>query len=451
MNAPKVANAGGSLATNAKNGLQKAAGQTVEFAKNNSSMIITFLVLIVFVVCLYVGVNQWGSRSTANNVAVTTMDRKAIFDAKFSAEYKDKKSLKQATQDQAVTDRENCLINFQPLTVIHPGFLGPLQDGVFDERVGVTAAIRMGARCFILPIDYHTKETMGPTFPAPNVPCLLYRDSGDTVRSINGGSIAKAAQAIADVAWSDIVSQRNDPFILVLYFLRTPEQQTKAYLDFLSQVAVELAPLSPYLLGQTPDGVYNRQANQDKLLFVNTNQLEKKLLVFSNADTTGFRTANRDFKHTYVPKEDLDYWVHLRIYKQNLDSSYGVTTTPEASAMPRSFVESISYFTSLPSDPTTKKNTTDSTKQKFTIALPKAEQTPPVKQLETLLDTYGVQSVPLLLIDYTPEIQSALSKWKYAWRAKPKEIRYVRPEPIVVAAQNPIVNARGGMISVPTT
>jgi hypothetical protein len=81
--------------------------------------------------------------------------------------------------------------------------------------------------------------------------------------------------------------------------------------------------------------------------------------------------------------------------------------------------------------------------------LPKAEQTPTQTELETLLNTYGVQSVPLLLIDYTPEVQSALAKWKYAWKAKPKEIRYVRPQPIVVAAQNPIVNARGGMISVP--
>lgn len=451
MNASKVANAGPAVATKAINSVQVAAQGVKDFAQQNSSMLITFGVLIVLIVCLYVGINQCGSRSTANNVAVTTMDRKAIFDAKFSTEYKDKKSLREAAQDQVVSDRENCLINFQPLTVIHPGFLGPLQDGVYDERVGVTAAIRMGARCFVLPIDYHTKETMGPTFPAPNVPCLLYRDNGDTVRSINGGSIAKVAQAIADSAWSDIVSQRNDPFILILYFVRTPEQGTKAYLDFLSQVAVELAPLSPYLLGQTPEGVYNRQANQDKLLFVDTNQLEKKLIVFSNADTTGFRTSARDFSHTYVPKEDLDYWVHLRIYKQNLESAFGVTTTPEKSTMPRSYVEKISYFSSLPSDATTKNNTITSTKEKFMIALPKPDQNATAKELETLLNTYGVQCAPLLLIDYTPDVQSALRKWKYAWKAKPKEIRYVRPAPIVVAAQNPRVDARGGMLSVPTT
>jgi hypothetical protein len=449
MNAPKVANAAPTIASKAANSAKAAAQGAQEFAKNNSSILIAFVVAILFSVCLYIGINSWGSRSTANNVAVTTMDRKAIFDVKFSNEYKDKKSLRQAAQDQQVSDRENCLINFQPLTVIHPGFLGPLKDGVYDEAVGVASAIRMGARCFVLPIDYHTKETMGSTFPAPNVPCLLYRDTGDTVRSINGGSIAKVAQRIADVAWSDIVMQRNDPFILVLYFVRTPEPGKKEYLDFLSRVAVELAPLSPYLLGQTPDGVYNRQASQDKLLFVDTNQLEKKLLVFCNADTTGFRTSQRDFKHSYVPKEDLDYWVHLRIYKQNLDSSFGVTETPERSAMPRSFVETISYFTSLPTDASTKRTAVNMTKEKFLIALPKAEQTPTQTELETLLNTYGVQSVPLLLIDYTPEVQSALAKWKYAWKAKPKEIRYVRPQPIVVAAQNPIVNARGGMISVP--
>lgn len=449
MNAPKVANAAPSVVSKATNTVKAAAQNAQQFASNNSTILGAFIIAIVFIACLYIGINNWGSRSTANNVAVTTMDRKAIFDAKFATEYKDKKSLRQAAQEQQVSDRENCLINFQPLTVIHPGFLGPLKDGVYDEAVGVTAAIRMGARCFILPIDYHDKETMGSTFPAPNVPCLLYRDNADTVRSINGGSIAKVAQRIADVAWSDIVMQRNDPFILVLYFLRTPKPGKRAYLDFLSRVAVELAPLSPYLLGQTPDGVYNRQASQDKLLFVDTNQLEKKLLVFSNADTTGFRTSQKDFKHTYVPKEDLDYWVHLRIYKQNLESVFGVTETPEKSAVPRSFIETTMYFTNLPTDTSSLRNSVNMTKEKFMIALSKPGENPIGPVLNTVLNTYGVQSVPLFLIDYTPDVQSALAQWKYAWRAKPKEIRYVRPAPIVVAAQNPIVNAKGGMLSVP--
>lgn len=439
MNASTVA----TKATNAAKGI----GESIS---NNKDILLIVVVAIILITCLVIGINKWGSRATNNNVAITIQDRKAIFDVKFTKEFKDKKSLRQAIQEQSVSDRENCLINFQPLTVTNPGFLGPLIDGVFDERVGVTTAIRMGARCFVLPIDYHDKESMPASFPPPKKPCLLYRDEGGTVRSINGGSIAKVAQAISDVAWSDIVNQRNDPFLLILYFLRTPEENTREYLDFLSQVAVDLSPLSPYLLGQTPEGVYNRQARQDQLMFVNTNQLEKKLIVLCNADTKGFRTSATDFKHSYIPKEDLDFWVHMRIFKQNMETPLGVTTIPEQSTFPRAVIDQVSYFTTLPTDNTTKRRAIDGTKEKFLIVLSKQGENPDSKTLEKVLDEFGVQSVPLTLIDYTPDVQSALGKWKYAWKAKPKEIRYVRPEPIVIQPQNPRVNANGGMLNVPS-
>jgi hypothetical protein len=233
--------------------------------------------------------------------------------------------------------------------------------------------------------------------------------------------------------------------------LRTPPPSTKEYLDFLSKVAKDLGPLSPYLLGQTPEGVYNRQARQNELLFVNTNQLEKKLLVFTNADTSGFRTSQKDFKHTYVPKEDLDYWVHMRIFKQNMESVFGITTTPENSTVPRSIIDRTDYYMKLPEDATSRKPALDGTKEKFMITLSKQGENPTSQVLTKLLDEFGVQSIPLLLIDSTPETLSALSKWNYAWRAKPKNIRYVKPEPIVIQAQNPVVNANGGMLRTPSS
>ena len=462
MNAPKVAESTTSLASKAQATLTNTAKKlsnsvsaslTIDVTSTQSPVFWILLVAVVgaLIFCILTIQNNWASRSTPNNVAVTTMDRKAIFDVKFASELKDKKSLRQAIQEQGVSERENCLINFQPLTVIHPGFLGPLQDGVYDERVGATTAIRMGARCFVLPIDFHDKETMAAPFPPANTPCLLYRDEGGTIRSINGGSVAKIAQTIADVAWSDIVNQRNDPFILILYFLRTPEVNTKRYLDFLSKVAVDLAPLSPYLLGQTPEGVYNRQARQNEVLFVNTSQLEKKLLVFCNADTSGFRTSQKDFKHSYLPKEDLDYWVHMRIFKQNLESVFGVTGIPEKSTVPRSMIERIDFYTALPADAASKKAALDGTKEKFMITLGKQGENPNAPTLTKLLDEFGVQSVPLFIIDSTPEVTAALRQWKFAWRAKPKAIRYVRPEPIQILPQNPVVNANGGMLRTPGT
>ena len=412
--------------------------------------ILITIVITILIFCLQYIMKSRSTVANPTNVATTNDTQTAIFQTKFASEFKDKKSLLQAIQAQNVSENEMCLINFQPLTVIHPGYIGPIQDGVYNEKEGVQTAIRMGARCFVLPIDYHTKETMGSTFPPPNKPCLLFRDESGAVRSINGGSIAKVAQAIADIAWSNVVTQRNDPFILVLYFMRTPDQGTKEYLDFLSQVAVDLAPLSPYLLGQTPEGVYNRQARQEQLLFVNTSQLEKKLLIFCNVDTSGFRTAKKDFNKSYLPKEDLDYWVHMRIFKQNAQTPLGMTEVPERSIVPRSMVETLSYYTTLPSDQASKRTAITGTKEKFITALSPHGKNPEVSSLSMALDTYGVQAVPLLITDYSTETQNLLAKWKYAWRAKPKELRYVRPNPITIQTQSSATNANGGRISIPS-
>jgi hypothetical protein len=446
--------------TSLTNSLSSAANSTVARMKGLASKNVTssespffWILLIAFglvLVWAFYTINQANtSVSSAKNVNATRSDQLAMFQTKFTAEYKDKKSLQQAINDQQVSDRENCLMNFQPLTVIHPGFLGPIKDGVYDEKEGVSTLIRMGVRSFILPIDYHDKDTMAKPFPDANTPCLLFRDEAGTVRSINGGSIAKVAQAISDLAWSDVVTQKNDPFILMLYFVRTPEEGTKDYLDFLSKVAVDLGPLSPYLLGQTPEGVYNRQARQDQLLFVNTQQLEKKLLVFCNIDTSGFRTSNTDYKHSYLPKEDLDYWVHMRVFKQNQETPLGLTTIPGGGAVPRAIVEKTNYYVTLPTDVASKRTAVNGTKEKFMTTLSSSGKNPDAATATMLLDTYGVQSIPLLLVDYTPETQTLLSKWKYAWRAKPKEIRYVRPEPPAIQTQSQAVNANGGALTIP--
>ncbi len=442
-----------------KNGADKAL-QTLKIISSQDAtkpespvfwVLITLIVIFIFFYVIPVLIMRARATvSNPNNIATIGAEQTAVFDAKFVAEYKDKKSLAAARQEQNVAENENCLINFQPLTVIQPGFLGPIKDGVYDEKEGVTAVLRMGARCLVLPIDYHDKDTMAKAFPEPFKPCLLFRDAADTVRSLNAGNLAATAQVIADVAWSDLVSQKNDPLILVLYFVRTPEANTKDYLNFLSQVARDLAPLSPYLLGQTPDGVYNRQGRQDQLMFVDTNQLERKLIVMCNVDTTGFRTSTRDFKHTYLPKEDLDYWVHMRIYKQNLETNVGMTSIAGKSDYPRAYIDRTSYYTTLPSDSSTKKTAVDNTKEKFIITLSPEGKNPESAAATLILDTYGAQAVPLLLTQYTPDVQALLGKWKYAWKAKPKEIRYVRPAPLEITQQSPSVNANGGSIRSPT-
>lgn len=458
--AAPIQEAGQSTAAKAVNATKNAAQKALNFMKNVSTQnatsaesplfwVLIVMVVFLFIFCIQMIMNARSNVSNSKNINAILDDRVAILQAKFSAQYKDRKTLAQAVNEQTVTDEENCLINFQPLTVIQPGFLGPIKDGIYDEKEGVSAALRMGARCLVLPIDYFNKDTMANPFPEPNKPCMLFRDSSGTVRSLNAGSIAKVAQAIADVAWSDLVFQKNDPLILVLYFVNTPPEATKEYLNFLSKVAVDLSPLSPYLLGQTPEGVYNRQAKQDTLLYVNTSQLEKKLLVFCNVDTSGFRTSARDFKHSYLPKEDLDYWVHMRIYKNNIDTQMGMTGMPGRTEKARAIIDRTNYYVTMPNDTQTKKTAVDATKEAFMISL-SPEGLNPSKEVGTLvLDTYGGQALPLYMIDYNADFISILSTWTYSWKAKPKAIRYVRAPPIQVDQQSPAANANGGQLSSP--
>lgn len=437
--------------TNAKNAAKNTVKYIVKKGYTNKESPFFWIILIITIALvfyfIYSILNLSSSVSTPTNVANIKSEQIALFNTKFTPEFKDKKTLSEAIQGQSIAERENCLINFQPLTVIHPGFIGPVRDGVYDEKEGVTTALKMGSRCFVLPIDYHVNQNMSSTFSAANKPCLLFRDEWSTIRSINSGSIKKVAEAISDVAWNETIIQKNDPFILILYFVRTPQPNTREYLDFLSQVALELEPLWGYLLGQTPDGVYNRQAREDQLMYVDTSKLEKKLLVFCNTDTSGFRTSATDFSKTYPTKEDLDYWVHMRVYKQNIETPLGVTTILESSGVPRATIEKTSYYTNLPSDQVTKQKAINGTKEKFTIALSPEGKLPEGATATVLLDTYGVQSVPLLLIDYTTDVKVLLNKWKYAWRAKPKEIRYVRPIPQTIKTQSPAANANGGSLT----
>lgn len=407
-------------------------------------------IIIVILLAIYYGTRSKDELSTPGNVKRIQKERTSYFEANFTKEYKDRKSLLQAIQEQGVEEKENCLINFQPLTVIYPGYLGPKNNGVFGEAEGVNAALRMGTRCIILPIDYHDNDTMAEPFPEAFKPCILYRDEGGVVRSLNAGNIETVAQNIADLAWNDVVPQKDDPFILVLYFVRTPPENTRQYLDFLSKVAVSLAPLSPYLLGQTPDGVYNRQGRQDQLMFVSTSTLEKKLIVITNVDTSGFRTSSQDFNHSYLPKEDLDYWTHMTLYKQNPETSLGMTTIPGRLNAPKAIVDKTNYYTELPTDATTQRNAITATKEKFTIAMSPIGLNPELKVLDKLQNTFGVQSVPFLLIDYNALNKSLLSKWKYAWKAKPKNIRYVRPDAIRIQTQSTTVNANGGKLTIPS-
>ena len=387
--------------------------------------------------------------ATVSNVRRITAQQKGMVDDGLSPYYKTKRGI----MDETVATDEKCLINFAPLSVFQPGFLGPAYNGVYDERDGVSYALKAGARCFVLPIDYHDDPSLNQTLFHPvGAPCLLVRDQGGSIRSLNSGSIEKITQAISDMAFNDIVSVNSDPIILVLYFNRTPEPTTKDYLRFCSQVAKELSPLTSHFLGQTSEGVYNRQGRQDQLLYSPLNLFQRKVLVFANINLSLFRNTRSVGLAPFQPREDLDYLVNLRLYRQ-VESELGATVLAGNNEFPRGYVQPSSYFTVIPANRL--QETVDTTKIRWTIVLPPYPSNPSTEVVKKMLDTYGVQCVPFFMFDFDKKNNKTndtanLNLWKdTAWRAKPAPVRFHIPPPITAAAPSPQMNAMGGKLSTP--
>lgn len=351
--------------------------------------------------------------------------------------------------EQPLTADEDCLINYQPLSILQPGFVGPALDGVYDEVKGVTMALDKGARCFVLPIDFHEMPTFDPKLFAPRgAPCLLYRDADGVIRSMNSGSIQKIAETLANYGFSNATNYRDEPMILILYFVRAPNKDTDIarYLEYLSNVAKALSPLIPFHLNQTPEGAFTRQARQDELLYLPPKQFARKVLIFSNADTTPFRNTAALKLPRYAAKDDLDYLVHLRMFKTST-VPMGITEMANENQFARGIVETLSYFTTIPPDRT--KQTTDKTKIQFTLALADPDTLPSEADATLALKTMGVQCLPVNLGLLNAENKTLLGLWKTNWPFKPKSIRFVKPRPIVPLQPSPKLDANQGQISSP--
>lgn len=417
-----------------------------------SENVILYIVLAILVFGLLFAVIYIKQKSevfsTTPNVLRIQNTQNASLDSFLTPFYKQKKSfVDNITGASDLAKNEMALINFVPLTVTQPGFLGPTIDGVFDEKNGVSKLVRTGIRSFVLMIDYHEDSSMKPPLYAEmNMPCLLSRDSSGTVRSLNSGSIQKVCQTLADSAFGFAAPSPGDPLLLTLYFLRTPDPvaDEKAFLRYCSQVAKELAPLTQYHLGQTPLGSYNRQARQDFLCFDPLTQIEKKVLIFSNLDTSLFRTA----KPAYQPREDLDYWVHLRLFKDSTNN-LGVTKPLTQNQMPRGIVDTTVYFTTIPPENTAV--AVDKTRIRWCIAISDVGTNPTIDKVNIMTNTIGVQSIPLSILAMNDDEKNLLTLWKdTCWKVKSKNLRFVIPSTFTPAQPSKQLNANQGQITSPS-
>lgn len=402
-----------------------------------------FLFVVAVIIGISIILNNSATMSTPSNIKRIAGTQTIQLDTLLQPSTKSKQSLISIN----IPLNQRALVNYAPFTVYNPGYLGPVDNGVYKEEEAVSAVLKAGARCFILPIDYHENSSLPkPAFPSANEPCLLYRDSGGTIRSINAGSIQKVAQTLSNLAFNDIISNNKDPLVLVLYFVKTPQQNTREYLRYCSKVAKQLGPLIPLMLGQAPEGVYNRQARQDELLYTPLTNLEKKVIVMSNIDTSLFRTPKSVGLQPFAPAEDLDFMVHLRLFSQT-DSSVGATEKASQNQFPRGYLESSSYYTNIPEKRI--KDITEANRIRWIITIP--TQVPTLESVKTATEKLGVQCVGLPLYAFTAEESPILALWKQAgWREKPLPIRFTRPDPIKPKDPSPKLNANKGYLSSPT-
>lgn len=411
------------------------------------SQTLMYVFVAVFIVLIIAGIsvvlNKQSALSTPSNIERIAGTQTTQFESRLIPYFKPKTSL----GGQTVPVNQKVLVNFAPLTVNQPGYIGPELNGVYKEQDGIAAALKAGARCFVLPIDYHENSGLPkPAFPDAGEPCLLYRDEGGVIRSLNAGSIQKVSETLANLAFNNIVPLNKDPLIVVLYFVRTPQANTREYLRYCSKVAKALNPLIPFMLGQAPEGIYNRQSRQDEILYTPIANLERRVVVMCNIDTSIFRNPKSVGLQTVPTKEDLDFMVHMRLFKQG-DDTLGATERAGQNTFARGYMERLSYYTVIPDNRI--RDTVDTNRIRWIVAL--SPKNPTVKDMQTITGKLGVQCVALNLFSFDDTIEGLMDLWKKTgWIPKPEPIRFTIPEPYKPKQPSPKLNANQGQLSSPT-
>ena len=289
-------------------------------------------------------------------------------------------------------ESEQCFVNFYSLGCRFTGYLGPFEEGYFDPQNAVKLACDAGCRTFVLEIDY-IDECEGEQ--QQYYPQIVVRDVHGRLRikansneplckSAQKDNIREVCQAIEQYAFT--VSP--DPIVIVLYFVRKPPgcYTSSTVLKYYSRVAQALSPFQNRLITNVLEGgSFFRQKQEGRLLINKITDYNNKVLIFSNANTSGFRENN-----IYKPMEDLDFLVNLRLnYEQTQ-----LGCTENLSQGNYGILQTVQDFLIVPKD--REEEVMESTKLRWTICLEKD----PSKTIEQddynkITDTFGVNCIPI--------------------------------------------------------
>jgi hypothetical protein len=348
---------------------------------------------------------------------------------------------------------EQCLVNFYSLGCRYTGYIGPMNEGYWDPDLAVQLAVNAGCRTFILEIDY-LDECNGETIKY--FPRIVVRDAQNKLRikfnsnrpicnSPQYSNIRDVCEKINYYAFASSCQNSTDPVIIVLYFLRQPpgSYKSKTVLDYYSNVAKALAPFQNRLLNNELDGgTYYRQSQESRLLINNIKEYSGKVLIFSNANTIGFRETQ-----LYSPNDDLDFLTNLRLFYTQ--TKLGVTDN--SGAAPFGILETAEDYTIVPPDRSDE--VADATKLRWTICFSQDPSKSVTKDIyNKITNTFGVHCVPILLFDITAnDYMFKDNTFKtYSFIPKPEPLRYIKPPVVIPAEPNPSTDAKQGLLRAPT-
>lgn len=416
-------------------------------------VILGILVIIICNICIVKAVQNSRTTASPDNIQRIKDSQGAILENRWTGITQSKKSLDTAMA--SIPADQQLLINTAVQSVRLGGYVGPYENGVFDEDTATRLALASGSRCLILEVDRETDN--------PRKPVLIYRDGWGIKRSLNTGNLNTVAKSIAGRAFRSDTSGTpagvaNDPLFVVVYFVSAPDpaQKPKDYIRFLAATAEALQPLSPLLVGQTPSGDFRRQQQESQLFFYPANTFKNRILMFTNADTSAFRQLKAlGMDYEIKSGQDLDLMIHARLYSRESPSGLGISAAPTSTQSAAAVITTANYWLSMPPDRLA--DAQSQTKKAWTLVMPpvaKEDTNTALKDgLKKILSTYGVHAVPFVLFDPVSVTDGFVGKdapfMSSAWVAKPELLRFVPPRPIVT--QKPIAqtNAGGGALVAP--
>lgn len=386
------------------------------------------IIILLTAIFIYMGIKRgWFVSKNAAGVSKTKLDDAekvgGVLNAK-SANAPATVVEKFADTPQPISRESYTLVNVQPRTIKQVGFIGPLPEGGFDAATGAAQALRAGFRSFIFQIDYLDTTRDLTKFPSPGVATLLYRGDDGSLLSVNSADINEVAQTMSNMAFTPIAPNYTEPLIIYLHLLRTPSavRDPEAYIKFLGSIATALNPLAPNHLGMTPLGVFNRQKQEAVLMNTPLKNFEGQVIVLCNADTTPFRKATPQVN----PADDLDYWVNARVYLNSPDDVIGVTQAPPVGTTPSAIVVKLDDVLNL----SEKKAEAFAAQAKstFVIAMPSQLKNPKVKELDTAINSLGINVVPIdIFSDSVESVQALVEEYSnMTFRPKPVALQNAR-------------------------